>query len=267
VHAERTRKDLVSSFGVAPRRIGLVPHGSYDFLLPDGGMSREDARARLGLPPDGRVVLFFGLIKRYKGLEYLLEAFGRIEKRFLDARLVIVGGLFRDSDGYRFYRTLLEEASRRRNVTCVIEYVPLEKVGSYLCAADVVALPYTKTYQSGVLLAALAAGRPVVVTDTGGLSEVVEHGRTGLVVPPREPVALAAAISRLLEDPRAAEAMGRRAFELSRTTYSWDRIAGETMRLYRSIAAGQSSEEPGALPKGLRVGDSRAPAARRGGSV
>ena len=113
VHAERNRGDLVSLFGVPSSRIRLVPHGSYDFLLPVGGVSREEARAKLGLPAAGRVVLFFGLIKRYKGLEYLLEAFGRIEKRVPDAHLVIVGGLFQDADGYRFYRALLEEAATR----------------------------------------------------------------------------------------------------------------------------------------------------------
>ena len=140
-------------------------------------------------------------------------------------------------------------------------------MGSYLSAADVVVLPYTKTYQSGVLLAAYAAGRPVVVTDTGGLSEVVEHGKTGLVVPPRDPESLADAISRLLEDPSAAAGDGpprTRAFPNDVLLGSHRRRNDAPL----SVARGWSVlRRARGAPEALRVGESRAPAARRGGNV
>ena len=235
VHAESTRKEMLEKFGVSPERVDVVPHGSYDLFFPEGRISRAAARARLGFPADRRIILFFGLIKRYKGLEYLIEAFRRIEESLPDATLAIVGNLFRqDSVGYARYSRLLAEVSRRPNVLRVEGYVPIEKVGLYLSAADLVVLPHTETSQSGVLLAAFAAGRPAVVTDTGGLPETVERGRAGLVVPPRDARALAEAILRVLERPEDAEAMGQNAAREADSTYSWSPIAARTVELYLS---------------------------------
>jgi glycosyltransferase involved in cell wall biosynthesis len=235
VHAEDNRRELVELFGVDPERIRVVPHGSYDLLLPEGQMSKPIARRRAGLPEKGRIVLFFGLIKRYKGLEFLVEAFRRVETRIPDALLVVVGDVFRtDPEGHAFYWRLIEEISKWKNVRCVPEYIPIDRIGPYLSSADVVVLPYTKTYQSGVLLSAYAAGRPVVVTETGGLPETVVRGKTGLVVPPRDSDALAAAIEQILNDPESAEAMGKAASRLAETVYSWDTIAKQTIELYRS---------------------------------
>ena len=265
VHADRNREELISRFHVEPTKIECIPHGSYDFFFPEPRIARGEARERLGFPAGDRIALFFGLIKPYKGLEYLVEAFSQIGSRIPNARLVIAGALFQDPGG--FYRNLLEKASRRGNVTCVIDYVPFECVGLYFSASDVIVLPYTKTYQSGVLMAAYAAGRPVVVTDTGGLSEVVEEGKTGFVVPPRDSAPLATAIGRILADPAGAEVMGRRARDLSRTTYSWDRIAGQTIGLYRSLSARHAVDAGARQGEEMRIGEPGAPAVRRGRSA
>lgn len=240
VHAERTRDELVRLFAVEPRKIDVVPHGSYDFLFPAGRIPREAARARLGLPATRPIVLFFGLIRRYKGLEYLAEAFARIERELPDAMLAVVGDVFRgDAEGHAHYSRLLSDLARRPNVHRIAGYVSLESMSLHLSAADVVVLPYLQTSQSGVLLAAFAAGRPVVVTDTGGLSETVTDGSTGLVVPARDPEALAGAILRILESPETAEAMGRNSAREADTTYSWDRIAARTADLYASAISGR----------------------------
>ncbi|HTO74943.1 MAG TPA: glycosyltransferase family 4 protein [Thermoanaerobaculia bacterium] len=234
VHAGRTRDELVRLFAVDRRKIVVIPHGAYDLFFPNGRISREDARARVGFPARP-TILFFGLIRRYKGLEYLMEAFARVQETLPDAMLAIVGELFRGDDaGYADYSRLIADLARRTNVRRIAGYVPLESVGAYLSAADVVVLPYTQTSQSGVLLAAFAAGRPAVVTDTGGLSETVADGFTGFVVPPRDADALAGAILRVLRDPDAAEAMGRNSAREADTTYSWDRIAARTADLYAS---------------------------------
>jgi glycosyltransferase involved in cell wall biosynthesis len=236
VHSEDNRQELVQLFGLPPERIAVIPHGSYDLLLPRGRTPKERARAELGLDRDAKVILFFGLIRRYKGLEFLVEAFERLEASHPDALLLIVGEVFRgDAEDHAFYSRLVEEASRRRNVRCVPRYVPIGDVASYLSAAEIVVLPYAKTYQSGVLFAAYAAGRPVIVTETGGLPETVEDGKTGLVVPPRDSAALARAIASLLERPSLAEEMGRNAARLADTVYSWDEIAKATVALYESL--------------------------------
>jgi glycosyltransferase involved in cell wall biosynthesis len=214
----------------------VIPHGSYELFFRKERLSKERARTTIGLPPNARVILFFGLIKRYKGLEFLLQAFERIEKKFPDAVLAIVGDVFRgDPESFAYYSRLIGEAGGRANVECVPRYVPYWEVGPYLSAAEAVVLPYTKTYQSGVLLSAYAAGRPVIVTRTGGLPEIVREGETGFVVPPRDPESLSRAIERLLLQPELAAEMGQRASELARGEYSWNEIASRTIDLYREM--------------------------------
>ncbi len=236
VHSEGNRREMHSLFGVDLREIEVIAHGSYDILLPGEPTGLAEARAQIGFPASGQIILFFGLIRPYKGLEFLVEAFDEVEKRFPNARLAIVGDILQaDPDEHAFYSRLLEQAARRKTILCVSEYVAVDRVGLYFLAADVVVLPYTKTYQSGVLMAALAAGRPVVVTDTGGLPEIVENGKTGFVVPPRDAGALADAIGRILERPEMAAQMGRRASEHARSEFSWENIAAQTVDLYQRV--------------------------------
>ncbi len=265
VHAEVSRRELHSLFGVDLPKIEVIAHGSYNFLLPEEATGRDEARSRVGFPASGPIILFFGLIRRYKGLEFLIEAFGDVERKFPNARLAIVGHILNsDRDDHVYYSRLLAEAARRESILCVPEYVAVDRVGLYFLAADVVVLPYTKTYQSGVLMLALAAGRPVVVTDTGGLRETVEDGRTGFVVPPRDAGALAEAIGRILDQPEMAARMGREASEYARKNLSWETIADRTLGLYRRLAgkglelglysrppdAGESTELEATLPAG-----------------
>jgi glycosyltransferase involved in cell wall biosynthesis len=242
VHAEHNRREMTEVFEVPPERISVIPHGSYDLLFPRGRVSKAQARAEIGWPANARIILFFGLIKRYKGLEFLLQAFDQVERRVPDAFLAIVGHIFRrDREGHAYYSRLVEEASRRPNVYCVPRYVPVGEVGTYLASADLVVLPYTKTYQSGVLMSAYAAGRPVVVTEKGGLPEMVREEKTGLVVPPRDPDALARAIEELLERPGLADQMGENASRLADSVYSWDAIAKRTVELYRAVIAARDA--------------------------
>src|SRR4029077_5238562 len=112
--------------------------------------------------------------------------------------------------------------------------ISIDKIEYFFSAADVVVLPYIKTSQSGILLSAFAAGRPVIVTDTGGLSEIVDDGRGGFVGPPKDSKALAEASIKILKSPDLLEQMGREAKMLAETAYSWHKVALKTMDVYRS---------------------------------
>jgi len=235
VHTERNREELLESFGVERAATAVVPCGSFSLSSVEE-LSRDEARRELGISSERKVILFFGLIKRYKGLEYLVEAFDLLRSRIEGATLLIAGRVAtEDPESGPFYEGLLRSLEGRSDVRLFPEFIPFARIGMFFTAADVVALPYVKTYQSGIIFAAYAAGKPVVVTDTGGLGETVEEGRSGFVVSPRDSTGLAEGLSRILASPETAEAMGRYAKHLSDTTYSWNGIARKTIGIYRNL--------------------------------
>ena len=236
VHAEANKRELLREFAVTPSRVAVIPHGSYSLFCPEPALEKDAAKEALNISPSKKVILFFGAIRRYKGLEYLVDAFLKVKAKRKDVLLLIVGKIDgKDSEEAQFYHALIARIRQRDDVMVVHEYVEMEKVALYFAASDLVALPYTKTYQSGVLLLAYAIGRPVVVTDTGGLAEVVEVGRNGFVVPPLDVDALAGAIEEIVAAPQRIEEMGAYSKHLAATKFSWNAIASATSDLYRSV--------------------------------
>ncbi len=215
VQAESVRDDLVRFRPDASYR--LVPHPLYDMFT--ASVPRSEARERLGLDPEDLVALFFGYVRQYKGLGVLLRAL-RTVRETLPVRLVVAGEFYED---VVLYERLIAELGLSKDVLLFDEYVPNEDVGTYFVAADVVVLPYLSATQSGVLQIAYNFDRPVIVTDVGGLRESVDEGTTGLVVPPDDERALAAAIVRFFETRAAVDYEAHvRAFK---TRFSWDRLA------------------------------------------
>jgi glycosyltransferase involved in cell wall biosynthesis len=241
VHAESIRQDMIKMFDVDPNKVYVIPHGSNGLFFASS-VSKQAARTHLDIPLNKKVILFFGLIKPYKGLEYLLEAFEEIRTQVEDAMLLIAGRIAEENHAiYQRYAALLSQLAGKDNVRCVMKYFSVVEIGHLFAAADVVVLPYVKTSQSGILFSAFAAGRPVVVTDTGGLSEAVEHGRSGFVVPPKDSKALAEASVRILKSPELLEQMGREAKRVAETKYGWDTVALKTLDVYRSFDASVSA--------------------------
>ncbi len=186
VQSNQDRETLTRFF---PDAIVVVnPHPTYT-QFATGSMDGSAARARLGV--DGRVLLFFGLVRAYKGLDVLLQAIARVGET-LDATLLIVGEFYEDR---RRYDALIAQLGIGKRVRIVDRYVPDDEVGVYFCAADLVVLPYKSATQSGIAQTAFAFERPVVVTAVGGLPDVVRDGVTGYVVPPADPAALASAVT------------------------------------------------------------------------
>jgi glycosyltransferase involved in cell wall biosynthesis len=187
---------LVLSEVVAQRIQSLFPHVPIrQAALPvydcyRAAADRDSTRARLGLSK--RTLLFFGYVREYKGLEYLLRALPLVARE-VDVELLIVGEFYDDRSRYD---ALVEELAIGDRVRIVAEHVPDEAVGDYFAASDLVVLPYVSATQSGITQIAYAFGLPVVSTDVGGLPEVVRDGVTGYTVPPRDPEALARAVVR-----------------------------------------------------------------------
>jgi D-inositol-3-phosphate glycosyltransferase len=224
VMSDSVERDLDALKPGAPRR--RVPHPFYAQF--DGGrFTRESARARLGLGADAEVALFFGYVRRYKGLDTLLDAWPRV-RASRPAVLLVAGDFYEDPAPYRARIAALGDSVR------LLEgYQPDEQVEALFKAADVAVLPYRSATQSGVTHVAYALGVPVVTTDVGGLAETVRSGETGLVVPPDDPAALADAVLRFFAGGLAA-AM-RPHLSALRQAHSWEALAESTIDLVGAL--------------------------------
>lgn len=222
VLGERARAELLEQWPTV-RRVEVLPHG-------DEGVFARGAQQ----PPAGDcppVALFFGTWTRYKGLDLLLEAFALVRAELPEARLVVAGDVSGDLDVAEVERL----AARVGGVELRPGYVPAEDVAPLVGSARVVVLPYRAVFQSGVAHLAQTFARPVVATDVGDLAAVVADGRSGLVVPPADPPALAAAVLRLLRDPATASAYGAAGREDLRRRGSWSDVAATVEAVYLDL--------------------------------
>jgi glycosyltransferase involved in cell wall biosynthesis len=216
VHSRDAAEQLRERFGADEARIHNIPHGALDYLtrLPE----REVPEA------GGPVVLWFGTVRGYKGVDTLLRAFREVP----GAELWIVGKP-------EIPMAPLHELARGMPVRFVERFVPDAELASYLRLATVVALPYRTIDQSGVLFSALAFAKPIVMTAVGGLPEVAEDHGAAKLVPPEHPAALAASINELLADDAARSSLADAAARAAAGPYSWDRIGRQTLDLYESL--------------------------------
>jgi glycosyltransferase involved in cell wall biosynthesis len=217
VHSERDRQDLQRLLpGATVRR---TVHPTYE-RLAGNGLSPSNARAILSLDEEANVLLFFGFIRQYKGLSYLIDALPQVLAE-RDVHLVVAGEFWDDPAPYL---AQIQRLGLRERVTIVNRYVPDEELAPYLSAADLMVLPYVDATQSGVVPLAFGHGLPVLTTRVGGLPEVVEEGITGLLVAPCSSEELAAAI---LDFYRRELGPGMRAnIESRRDRFSWEQMEG-----------------------------------------
>jgi glycosyltransferase involved in cell wall biosynthesis len=216
VHSEHGRARLVEEVGVPPAKVTVIPHG---VLHPagDDGLPAELAAV------EGPVALFFGLLRPYKGLDVLLEAWRGVE----GAELWVVGMPRMDTTALK--------AAAPPGVRFVERFVPDAQVVALFRRADLAVLPYREIDQSGVLFTALGAGAPLVLSAVGGFPEVAAEGAAELV-PPGDPAALRATLTRLLADPAARQRLAAGARRAADERYGWDAIARRHLDLYARLA-------------------------------
>jgi glycosyltransferase involved in cell wall biosynthesis len=189
----------------------------------------------LGIASDDRVILFFGAIRPYKGLDTLLEAFASIVRSEPKACLLIVGKLWESWDRYQ---AIVDRYGLSARVTTRLEYVPTSEVNTYFAAADVVALPYRRfAAQSGVALAAIGCHKPIVATTVGGLEELLAHPRCR--VEPDDPRQLAEKLVDLLADQTTLDELQRHSRELAHE-FEWSSIVDRLLGHYRELLFAQT---------------------------
>ncbi|HSQ76171.1 MAG TPA: glycosyltransferase [Bacteroidota bacterium] len=211
VQSAAVERDLRSVYPDAVYR--FAPHPVYTIF--GQAMDKHEARRLLGLAEE-RIVLFFGYVRRYKGLQVLLSALQEVRKT-LPVRLLVVGEFYVDQAEYQ---KQIEDLGLQSAVTVVGDYVPNDRVAAYFSAADVVILPYLSATQSGITQIAYNFDKPVIASDVGGLAEVVKNGVTGTIVPPNQPGILAGAILEYYHRNLEATMVPR--VQEEKRLYSWD---------------------------------------------
>jgi len=187
VHSQQDRENLLELIPQATVRV--TAHPTYEALaqdIPDTGQARQ----HLGLAKEKKILLFFGFVRAYKGLHYLIQALPAVLAQ-LDAHLVIAGEFWDDIGPYR---ERIEALNLAEHITIYDHYISNEELGTFFAASDLVVLPYVDATQSGVVQLAFGFGIPVVTTTVGGLAEAVEEGITGHLVTPADSQALSMAI-------------------------------------------------------------------------
>jgi glycosyltransferase involved in cell wall biosynthesis len=231
VHSDAALAELGGMLGDGSPPIWKVPHGHLNAYRTDAAIPQEVARSTLGIPDESGVVLFLGQIKQDKGLDVLLKAMPLVLKRNPDTWLIIAGRPYRRDLGE--YECLIDNLGIRPRVRLHWGYVPEEQLTTYYRASDVVALPYLRSYQSGVCFTAYAYRRPVVATSVGGLKEQVLDGETGYLVSPGRSDQLADALVRTLGDRAVAMQMGEKGHDWAEKIGDWDQIARSTLAIYQ----------------------------------
>ena len=236
VHTEKMKGELERDFNVPADSVSVIPFGINN-TVPSTGLTSAAAKERLGLDPAKGVILFFGNIAPYKGLEYLIQALPIARRSKIDCQLVVAGAVKGCEDYWARLQIAMRECEGGEAILQKIGYIPDDEVEIYFKAADVLVLPYTEIFQSGVLFLGYSFGLPVIATDVGALREEIIENVTGFVCPPRNPEALARAIEdyfdgrlyRDLEEHRCAIK------EHANERYSWRTVGEITRNVYASV--------------------------------
>jgi glycosyltransferase involved in cell wall biosynthesis len=232
------KRELIAGFRIPEENVSVIPFGINN-TVPNTSLSIAEAKQQLGVGSSDKTMLFFGNIAPYKGLEYLIAAFTELLKKDRSYRLLIVGNpKGRASYWNEIGRTIVNSDIAGR-VIKKIEYVPDEATELYFKAADVLILPYTRVFQSGVLFLGYNFGLPAIVADVGSLKEEVIEGKTGFAFESRDASDLAGKIDQYFKSELFHNLETRReeikAYANER--YSWDKVAAITTAVYSNLTS------------------------------
>jgi glycosyltransferase involved in cell wall biosynthesis len=226
VHTELLKQTLQKRFQVPEQRIKVLNHGELGSLFQRRSQDQETKEEPFTL-------LFFGRVWPYKGLKYLLAAMPLITAKFPKAHLIIAG---KGEDLKKYF----PHGDKHPNVEILNEFIPPEMVASIFHRSKIVVLPYIEASQSGVVLLAYGLGKLVVASAIGGLQEVIQPEKDGLLVPPGDSQALADAVIRLLSDSQLQQNLQFAALKRCQQDLNWKNIAAHTVDVYHQAIAAKS---------------------------
>ncbi len=240
--------ELATGFGIPAEAITVIPFGINN-SVPQSTLTPAEARLRLGLRSDERVLLFFGNIAPYKGLDYLVAAFRQIAGLHGNYRLIVAGRPKKGAEAYWDTVSATLSEVPIEGLLLRIEFIPDEETEVYFKAADVLVLPYTSIFQSGVLFLGYSFGLPVLAADVGSLREDIVERHTGFVFASQDSAALVNAIETYFESElfRGLSERRRDIQQYANGKHSWDLIARTTRDVYAGLQ-GPSRESARLVP-------------------
>jgi len=228
-HSKSNRDQLQDFFKIEKRKVSVIPHGTYSFYK-DGVVAKDRARKKLSLLKNDKIILYFGNIRKYKGIDILIRAFAGVKKRIPRVKLMIIGKNWID---WRPFQNLIDKYSLNNDVITYLNYVPSSTVKYYFCVCDLVVLPYLEFEgQSGPGNIALSFRKPLVVTNVGGLPELVKD--ENVVVNSGNMEELANVIVNVLKNSGFRKKLESDSKKLAKE-HNWDVIAERTTELYNLI--------------------------------
>lgn len=233
-HTQESKDQLVQDFKIPDSRIWVIPHGPmfHDSIK----ITKSEARAKLGYQEDTPIVLFFGSIRPYKGIEHFLEAWKIVTESCPEARLIIAG------NGEREYlaqlKAKIQDLRLNKSIVTDFRFIPNEELPIFHQAADIIVYPYKGITQSGALFTGMSFGKAIVATSSGGFKETLQHGVTGLLIEYGDIQKWADNIIYLIKNQSERLRLGHAAFKELNERYSWDVIAERTLECYYAVLNG-----------------------------
>jgi glycosyltransferase involved in cell wall biosynthesis len=229
LHSTKNIEKMEELFGIEKKRMARIPHGIYDFYENEK-VTKKESRKKLGIDDKTPVALSFGNIREYKGVDILIKAFAVVKDEIPDACLIIAGKPWID---WKPNQKLIEEYNLKKNVRTFLDYVSMSDVKHYFKACDLVALPYKEfEAQSGPGNIALAFHKPLIVSNTGGLPDLLKNKE--FVIEKNNARQLAEKIIKILKNKKIAEQLSKDSKEMCRE-YSWKDIGKKTANLYKGL--------------------------------
>ena len=229
VHTAKNKEQMITVYGISSNKISLVPHGSLDFHVKQG-IERDKIREEMGFDTKDKIILLFGAIRAYKGVDTAIKSFAQVLAKIPESRLLIAGKLW---EKWEPYHNLIKELNLENYISTYLDYIPSGEVYRYFTASDIVILPYHHfDSQSGVGATAISFRKPLIVTDVGGLPDLVCDQR--FVVRPNDVSCLATAIIGCINDPVQLKAMTD-ASEIITNKLAWPEIANKTYSIYKRL--------------------------------
>ena len=231
-HNEFSKLEILNVDANLSSCISIVPHGNYTSFI-NIQFDKEKSKEQLGIPINRRILLFFGMIKKVKGLEILLSALKGVVKQNPDILLVIAGKPWEND--FSTYQKIIDENNLSEYILLHTKFIPQDDVGHYYCASDLIVLPYKKIYQSGVLMMTLSYKRPALVSDLPPFKEIISDNENGFLFKTENVIDLTNKLNSILSDEVLMERVRLKGAELIKTKYDWGEIGRQIKQAYESL--------------------------------